>query len=180
MVAGCERAVWWSGCSGVDWPSATTHSCGFNSSPPVLLPHLSPCAPFISLAGNRPCGVLRNGVFYPTLVSWLPQQIRWHLGSATLRQEADISYRWEDNSLIHAQACLYIRVSNLTFHQKSLNHTQLPSKWKGPDKFGMKSKLSVQLIFPSPPSYFAFLKRKASDVLMRSNKCQNENYLQPL
>lgn len=40
---------------------------------PVLLCHLSLSASFISLAGDHPCGVLRDGVFYPTLVSWLPQ-----------------------------------------------------------------------------------------------------------
>lgn len=45
----------------------------FISSPAVLLPHLSPSSSFMSLAGDRPGGVLRYGVFYPTLVSWLPE-----------------------------------------------------------------------------------------------------------
>lgn len=79
----------------------------FSPPPPVLLPHPSLSASFVSLAGDRPRGVLRFGVFHPTLVRWLPQQIRRHLGSAALCQEADINYRWEDNSLIHTRASIH-------------------------------------------------------------------------
>lgn len=38
-----------------------------------FLCHLPPSPSFMSLAGDRPCGVLRYGVFYPSLVSGLPQ-----------------------------------------------------------------------------------------------------------
>lgn len=60
----------------VQVPTDLHHRAGFEVLfllKPVLPPHLSLPASFISLAGDRPGGVLRDGVFYPTLVSRLPQ-----------------------------------------------------------------------------------------------------------
>lgn len=44
-------------------------------------------------AGDRPGRVLRDGVCGPPLVSWLPQQVRGHLGPAALRPEAHFHHR---------------------------------------------------------------------------------------
>lgn len=44
-------------------------------------------------AGDRPGGVLRDGVRGAALVGRLPQQVRGHLGPAALRPEAHLHHR---------------------------------------------------------------------------------------